>query len=103
MSIHQEIDKLSKQIGVEASEFKISPIWKIVRKPEWSYGLSFEREFTVYEHKEMGYTIAIHSERHRAQFVNEDNEDVMGFAEMIVSVSEVEPHKSKHGTRWQFV
>lgn len=103
MNLDKELAEIKKRLGVEASEFKMPPQWKIVRKPEWSYGLSFERDFTVYEHRDSGYTVSIISERHRAMFVNDSGEDVMGFAEKVVEVNSVEAYKHRLGTSWRIV
>lgn len=103
MDIKSEIEAIEKLLGVEASDFKMPPQWKVVRKPEWTYGVGFEREFTVYEHKSLGYNVAVYAERQRVQFVNSEGEDVMGFAEMVVSVQHVESYKHRLGTSWRVV
>lgn len=103
MSIETEIKEIEKMMGVEAYEFKMPHQWKIIRKPDWTYGLTFEREFTVYEHREMGYTVAVYTERHRAQFVNPDGEDIMGMVEKVVSVQQVEAYQTRLGTKYRFV
>ncbi|UOX40473.1 hypothetical protein OBDJBBDK_00149 [Aeromonas phage AhFM11] len=102
MSIESEIKSIEKLMGAEASEFKMSSIWKVVRKPDWTHGLNFEREFTVYEHRELEFMVAVYTERHRAQFVNGDGEDVMGYAEKVVSVQRVEPYQTRLGVKYRF-
>ncbi|AAQ81406.1 hypothetical protein 44RRORF087c [Aeromonas phage 44RR2.8t] len=103
MNIQKEIQEIEKRLGVEASEFKMPSVWKVARKPDWSYGAVFEQEFTAYEHKELGCFVAVYSERHRAQFVNTEGEDVIGHTERVVSVQHVEPYKTRLGTSWRVV
>ncbi|QBX32774.1 hypothetical protein Asfd1_148 [Aeromonas phage Asfd_1] len=103
MSIEAEIKKVEKMLGVEASEFNMpSSIWKVIRKPEWTHGVGFEREFTVYEHRELEFMVAVYSEHCRVHFVNTEGEDVVGFAEKVVSVQQVEQYQTRLGVKYRF-